>query len=168
MMRVLIPVDGSRNAEQAVRHAVKQYLKNHELEIHLLNVQPPFSRNVAAFVRKRDRDDYHREQAELALKGAGQLLDRYQVPHLTHTAVGDRAATITDTAKRLKCHHIIIGTARKNSVTRMLQDSVTNRVLELTTVPVEVITGDEISKFERYGIAAALAAALGLILLALD
>jgi hypothetical protein len=33
---------------------------------------------------------------------------------------------------------------------------------------VEVITGDEISKFERYGIAAALAAALGLILLALD
>ncbi len=168
MMRVLIPVDGSRNAEHAVRHAVKGYLKNHELEIHLLNVQPPFSRNVAAFVRKRDRDDYHREQAELALAGARGVLEQYRVPHHTHVAIGERAPTITDTAKRLKCHHIVIGTARKNSLTRMLQDSVTNRVLELTTVPVEIVAGDEISNLERYGIAAAIATAIGLLLLALD
>ena len=35
-----------------------------------------------------------------------------------------------------------MGTARKNSLTRMFESSVTNRVLELTTVPVEVIAGD--------------------------
>ena len=168
MVRVLIPVDGSRNAQQAVRHVVKDYMKNNELEIHLLNVQPPFSRHVASFVRKRDRDAYHREQAEQALSDARALLAQYQVPFHTHVAIGERAPIITDTARRLNCHHIVIGTARKNSLTRMLQDSVTNRVLELTTVPVEVVAGDEISKFERYGIAAAVAAALSLILLALD
>lgn len=168
MVRVLIPVDGSRNAQQAVRHAVKGYMQNSELEIHLLNVQPPFSRHVATFVRKRDRDAYHREQADKALDGARSILAQYAVPFHTHVAVGERAPTITETARRLNCHHIVIGTARKNSLTRMLQDSVTNRVLELTTVPVEVVAGDEISKFERYGIAAAVAAALSLILLALD
>lgn len=168
MFRVLVPVDGSRNAQQAVHHAVKEYMRNNRLQIHLLNVQPPFSRHVAAFVRKRDRDAFHRDQAEQALRAAQAILHRYRVPFRTHVAVGERAPIITDTARRLKCHHIVIGTARKNSLTRMLQDSVTNRILELTSVPVEIVAGDEISKFERYGIAAAAAAALGLILLALD
>lgn len=168
MVRVLIPVDGSRNGQQAIHHVVKDYMRNNALEIHLLNVQPPFSRHVATFARKRDRDAYHREQADRALDGARAILARYDVPYHTHVAIGERAPVITDTARRLNCHHIVIGTARKNSLTRMLQDSVTNRVLELTTVPVEVVAGDEISKFERYGIAAAVAAALGLILLALD
>ncbi|MFL6623802.1 MAG: universal stress protein [Sulfurifustaceae bacterium] len=167
-MRVLIPVDGSRNAEQAVRHAVKEYLKNHELEIHLLNVQPPFSRDISAFVRKRDRDDYHREQAALALAGARRILEQCGVPHHRHIAVGNRAVLITGFAKRLQCHHIVIGTARKNSLTRMLQDSVTNKVLELTRVPVEIVTGGEISKLERYGVPAAIATAIGLLLLAMD
>lgn len=167
-VRVLIPVDGSRNAQQAVHHAVRGYMQDNELEIHLLNVQPPFSRHVATFVRKRDRDAYHREQADRALDGARAILAAYGVPFHTHVAVGERAPVITDTARRLNCHHIVIGTARKNSLTRMLQDSVTNRVLELTSVPVEVVAGDEISKLERYGIAAAVAAAVSLLLLALD
>ena len=67
-------------------------------------------------------------------------------------------------AKRLGCHHIVMGTARKNSLTRMFEASVTNRVLELTTVPVEVIAGDAISKLERYGIPAAIGAGLALLL----
>jgi hypothetical protein len=57
-----------------------------------------------------------------------------------------------------------MGTARKNSLTRMFEASATNRVLELTTVPVEVIAGDAISKLERYGIPAAIGAGLALLL----
>ena len=37
-------------------------------------------------------------------------------------------------------------------------------MLELTTVPVEVIAGDAISKLERYGIPAAIGAGLALLL----
>ena len=59
-----------------------------------------------------------------------------------------------------------MSTARKNSLTRMLEASVTNRVLELTTVPVEVIAGDAVSKLERYGIPAGIGGTLGLLLLA--
>ena len=62
-----------------------------------------------------------------------------------------------------------MSTARKNSLTRMLEDSVTNRVLELTSVPVEVIAGENISRLERYGLPAVIGAALAaLVLAALD
>jgi hypothetical protein len=48
----------------------------------------------------------------------------------------------------------------------MLEASVTNRVLELTTVPVEVIAGDAVSNLERYGIPTGVATAIGLMLFA--
>ena len=48
----------------------------------------------------------------------------------------------------------------------MFEASVTNRVLELTTVPVAVIAGDAVSKLERYGIPAGIGGALGMLLLA--
>jgi hypothetical protein len=62
---------------------------------------------------------------------------------------------------------VIALAARKSSLTRMVEASVTNRVLELTTVPVEVIAGDAVSRLERYGIPAAIGAGL-MLLLAID
>ena len=37
----------------------------------------------------------------------------------------------------------------------MFEASVTSKVLDLTTVPVEVIVGDAVSKLERFGIPSA-------------
>lgn len=59
-----------------------------------------------------------------------------------------------------------MSTAHKNSLTRLVENSVTNKVLELTTVPVEVIAGDSVSKVERYAIPAGLGAALALLIAA--
>lgn len=50
----------------------------------------------------------------------------------------------------------------------MIEDSVTNRVLEATPVPVEVVAGDAISKWERWGLPAGVLGAGGLLLLAMD
>ena len=62
----------------------------------------------------------------------------------------------------------IVATARKNSITRMLQDSVTNGVLEQTSVPVEIIAGDDVSTLERWGLPAGLGAAIALLIAAAD
>ncbi|MET0441795.1 MAG: universal stress protein, partial [Casimicrobiaceae bacterium] len=65
--------------------------------------------------------------------------------------------------------HIVLATARKSSLTRMVESSITNRVLDLTSVPVEVVVGDSVSRLERYGIPLGLGAGLGtLMLLAFD
>jgi hypothetical protein len=51
----------------------------------------------------------------------------------------------------------------------MLEDSVTNRVLENTPVPVEVVAGDAVSRLERWGLpVGALAAVGGLVWLAVE
>jgi nucleotide-binding universal stress UspA family protein len=169
MLKVLVPVDGSPNALRAVRHAIDEYRRHHELELHLLNVQPRLSKHISRFVSRQDREAWHRERAEEALRAAQTLLVEAGVPHGSHWAVGDRAREICRAAKRLGVHHIVMGTARKNSLTRMLEDSSTNKVLESTPVPVEVVTGDAVSRWERWGLVPiGVAGAGGLALLAID
>ena len=168
MLKVLVPIDGSRNCQFAVKHVIKEFMNNTAMEIHLLNVQPPFSSYVARFVSRKSLHDYHRDESEKALGPIKQMLDGFSIPYSAHAAVGDRAKTITETARRLRCDHIVMSTARKNSLTRLVENSVTNKVLEMTSVPVEVIAGDTVSKLERYGIPAALAAVLAALLAVAD
>ncbi|MEO6566844.1 MAG: universal stress protein, partial [Casimicrobiaceae bacterium] len=165
MLKVLVPVDGSRNAQHAVRHVIREFRKNPTFEVHLLNVQAPFSRHVAQFVAKKDRDSYHREQSEAVLAPLVTMLDEFHVPHAEHVKLGPKAETIADEAKRLHCDHIVMATARKNSLTRMVEASVTNKVLDLTSVPVEVVVGDAVSKLERFGVPLGLGAGLGALAL---
>jgi nucleotide-binding universal stress UspA family protein len=168
MQRILIPVDGSRNAEFAVRHVITEFMKDSAKEVHLLNVQPPLSQHVAQFVSRRNRDEWHREQAEKALAPARRLLEQHGVPHASSYKLGDKALVIADEARRLRCHHIVMSTARKNSLTRMLQDSTTNQVLERTSVPVELIAGNAVSRLERWGIPAGAGALLAMLIAAVD
>ncbi|MFO1199288.1 MAG: HAD-IC family P-type ATPase [Burkholderiaceae bacterium] len=164
MARLLVPVDGSPNSLQAVRQVVGEFAGNTSMEIHLLNVQPPFSRDVARFFTRSTVRELHRERAEQALAPARRILDEHGVPHASHAEVGDRARAIADTARRLRCDRIVMGTARKNSLTRLVENSVTTRVVELATVPVELVAGGSVSRWERWGIPAAIGGALAMAL----
>jgi len=163
LRRVLVPVDGSRNSDFALRHVVDEFAKDPKMEVHLLNVQSPFSSHVAQFVDRRNREAWHQDEAEKALEPARNLMRQHGVPHTAGYRLGDKARIIADEAGRLECGQIVMATARKNSVTRMLQDSVTNQVLEHTTVPLEVIAGDSVSALERWGIPAGIALLLALL-----
>lgn len=166
ILRVLVPVDGSRNSEYALRHVMNEFANNSAMEIHLLNVQPPFSRHIAQFIGSRTRESFHHDEAEKALRPARQLVEKFGVPYSAHVKVGNKAAAIVDEARRLRCDRIVMSTARKNSLTRMLEDSTTNKVLDKTPVPVELIAGESVSKFERYGLPTGLGAALALLVAA--
>jgi len=164
MLKVLIPVDGSPNCQFAVKHVIKQFMNNTAMETHLLNVQPPFNKDITRFVSRKSLQDHHHDQAEEALRPIRQMLDNFSIPYSVHIEVGEKAKCIADTARRLRCDQIVMSTARKNSLTRLVENSVTNKVIELTPVPVEVIAGDAVSRWERYGIPAGLGALLALLL----
>jgi YjbE family integral membrane protein len=168
VLNVLVPVDGSRNALRAVRHAINEYRRDHELRLHLLNVQPQLSRHAARFVSRKDREGWLHDRADVAMSGAVALLTDAGVPHHTHRAIGKRAEEICRAARQLNVQRIVMGTARKNSITRMLEDSVTHKVLEMTPVPVEVVAGDAVSKWERWGLPAGVLGLGGLLILAAD
>jgi len=167
MLKILVPIDGSRSSLFAAPHVIREFMKNRALEIHLLNIQPPLSWHIARFVSGKSREEFHREEAQKVLRPARRLLDNAGVAYTLHFETGnDKAKIITETARKLECDHIVMSTARKNSLTRMLENSTTNKVLELTQVPVEVIAGDTVSRLERYGIPAGIGAILGLMFFA--
>ena len=166
LKKVLIPVDGSPNCRFAVKHVVKQFMNNTGMEVHLLNVQAPFNKDITRFVSRKSIHDHHREQAEKALRPVRQEFDNFGIPYSVHIEVGDRAEHIAGAAHRLHCDEIVMSTARKNSLTRLLEQSVTNRLLELTPVPVEIIAGDAVSRWERYGLPAGVGALIALMVTA--
>ncbi len=166
MSRVLVPSDGSANAQYGVRYVVSEFMKNPQLEIHVLNVQPPFSKDVSRFTNRQVRMEFHHEQAEKALAPVRQALESAGIAYTVHTEVGDAADCIADAARRLRCDRIVMSTARKSSLVRLVENSVTNQVLERTTVPVQVISGSSASTLERVGIPAGVGAGLIVLVLA--
>ena len=55
MIKVLVPFDGSKNSEFAIQQVANQYMKDRNVEVHVLNVQPPLSRRL----RSRHRCNLH-------------------------------------------------------------------------------------------------------------
>jgi YjbE family integral membrane protein len=167
-VKILVPVDGTSNSLAALQHVVNRYLAAHDVDVHLLHVRQPFSELVARFSSRGNRESYHWEAAQKALAPARELLDGRGVPHTDHVELGNKAETIDRIASELGAAKIVMGTARKNSLTRLIEDSVTHRVLEITKLPVEVVVGPAVSKFEFAGISAAVAALLALFVVVVD
>jgi nucleotide-binding universal stress UspA family protein len=164
MEKVLVAMAGSPNDEAVIRHVLRYSLQGAPMDIHLVNVQAPFHWHVARFIARRERDGFHQEQARLALQPCRDRLDRAGIRYTVHVMLGDSARCITELAHRLGCGRIVMGTGRKDSLVRLVEDCAVSRVLELTTVPVEVIAGQGLSKWERYGIPAAVAALVAMAL----
>lgn len=166
MLKVLVPVDGSSNSQHAVRHVLREFRSNPAMDIHLLNVQRPFSSNITRWVDRNVVKEVHAEASEKALRPIRQMLDEAGAPYAVHLAVGEKATSIVQAAQQLRCDYIVIGTARKNSLIRTIEGSVTNEVIELTTVPVVAIAGDPASKVVRYGIPAGVGGGLAWLVVA--
>jgi len=167
--KVLVPVDGGANSLAAVRHVIGRHVGASGLEVHLLHVRTPLRRSLVRWLRGDGAPDAEREAADNAIAAARALLDEAGVPHAVHIEHGDRAHVISRTAQRLHVHQITLGTARSRSLTRILEDAATSRLLQSARVPVEVVSGGAISPFERFGIAFGMgAAALALAYAAAD
>ncbi len=168
MEKVLVPVDGSENALAAVRQVIADGARSPEREVVLLNVQPALPRHITRFFNRSEGDGYRHDRAALAFASAGKLLEASGLAFSTHSRIGERAQSIADFAREHQCHRIVVGTARKNSLSRLVQNSVTARLLENAPVPVQVVMGREISLLERIGIPTGVGAALTALVLAID
>lgn len=164
MHKVLIPVDATGNSLQAVEHLIDRHVSEGGLEVHLLHVSTPLSQYVARFLKHGERESYHRAEAKKALQPVQEVLDRFAVPYAVHAELGDRAEIVHRIAQRLHVDEIVIGTARPSSLTRIIEDSVTNRIIEASAVPVDVIPGNEISRVEKFGLPASVGALFALLL----
>jgi nucleotide-binding universal stress UspA family protein len=152
-MRSLIPVLDSVNALPAVRHVIRESLHGERCDVQLVDVRSPLGHALKGWLTVD------------SLKPASELLDRFRVRHtVRRLETRDRAGAIAAAARRHGADTIVLGAARYRSATRMSEDVVIQKLLEVAPVPVLVVTGKEVSPIERYGVAAGLGATLGLIL----
>lgn len=140
MPRILIAVDGSKNAERAVQHVIDLTTRRGPIEVHLLNVQPPIeSGEVRRFVSKATIDAYYRDEGTAALAGAEALLKQAGCPYVAHIEAGHFAETIADHARRHGCDRIVMGTRGMSTLGNWLLGSVATKVIHLVDVPVTLI-----------------------------
>lgn len=168
MRKVLVPIDGSANSGLAIKHIIRMQQQNESMEVHLLNVQQPLNRQASRFVDGNVLSDYHQEQSTEALKQAIADLKSANIACIEHAMVGDSAETIVAFAKEHQCDLILMGSGRKNSFIRFMENSVTNQVLEMSDVPVEVIPGQPATMLERLGLPAGVGVGLTLLFLATE
>jgi YjbE family integral membrane protein len=154
MNNILIPVDGSKNSDMAVKHAVRTYGKDPNAHFHLCNVQPILYRHISKFLSKQNIDEWHAERASQAAVSASSYLEKQGLNFSFTYACGDKGNAIRDEAIRLECDRIVIGTSKKNSLSRLFENSTTAKLLEISDIPVEVVTGSSLPALERWGIPA--------------
>ena len=154
MNNILIPVDGSKNSDLAVRHAVRVYGQDPTAHFHLCNVQPTLYRHIGKFLSKQAINEWHAERAQLAAASASSYFEKQGLNFSFTYVCGEKGVAIRDEAVRLGCNRIVIGTSKKNSLSRLFENSTTASLLEISDIPVEVVTGESLPALERWGIPA--------------
>lgn len=140
MQRILVPVDGSLDAMQAVRQAIREAKSSVPAEIHLLNVQPraiPEESMIAVPVE--DLDTYYYTRSALALAAAERALHDAGVDFVSHREVGPVAERILEKQRELDCTLILMSTHGHGRLLGKLLGSVSSRVLSTAKVPVTLV-----------------------------
>jgi len=140
-MKILIPVDGSANAQRAVDHVIETFAVFKDLpQLLILNVQWNVAKgNVKLFINQQTIDDYYREQGMAALESARAALDAAKLPYQYHISVGTPAEAIAQYAGEQGIDQIVMGRQGQGGVQTLLLGSIVNKVLHLVTCPVLLI-----------------------------
>ena len=140
-MKMLLPVDGSANAQRAVDHVISNIAALKEApQLLLLNVQWNVATgNVKLFINQETINDYYREQGLVALQSARAALDAAGLPYQYHISVGTPAEAIAQYAQEQGVDQIVMGRQGQGGLQSLLLGSVVNKVLHLAGCPVLLV-----------------------------
>ncbi|MCC6533826.1 MAG: universal stress protein [Burkholderiales bacterium] len=140
MYTMLVAVDGSEHAENAVRYALDMARRLGEARILLLNVQPPaMSGEVSNLLTAEEVMDQHTEAGRRVLESAQALVDQAGVANDTEIAIGRPAESIVECAHRRGCDAIVMGASSHGRVHSLVLGSVASKVAHMAEVPVTVV-----------------------------
>jgi nucleotide-binding universal stress UspA family protein len=138
MLKVLVPVDGSKNCLRAVQYLIDQApLYKDPNDIHLLNVQHAFPGTVRGV--REEAEKFHRDEGIKALADARKLLDGAGIKYEYHIIVGEAAEAIVQFVKQHKLDQMVMCTRGMGAVANMLLGSVASSVLQASEVPVVLV-----------------------------
>ncbi len=139
-MKLLVAVDGSDLALDAVRHALRLRDAGLKADLVLATVQEPtFLYEMVLPPSAEVLERVSGAVGNRALQGAEALLRAAGVPFEREIGSGDPAQTLIDLAGRHGCEGIIVGARGLGAVRSALLGSVSQAVLHASVVPVTVV-----------------------------
>lgn len=140
-MKILIPLDGSSNADRAVDYVINHIstLKQPP-QLLLLNVQWKVATgNVKLFISQETINDYYREQGMAALQQARATLDAAKLSYEYHISVGTPAEGIAQYVKEHQVDQVVMCRHGQGGLQALLLGSVVSKVLHLVDCPVLLV-----------------------------
>jgi nucleotide-binding universal stress UspA family protein len=138
---VLVPLDGSPLAEDALRHAIAV----HGCRITVLNVVTPIEAGMSegnVLETDEEREEKARKRAENLVEDAKEETDTEEESETTVEVVrGDPAEEILDRVEESDIDHVVMGShgGERGALTRRLLGTVSSKVVSEAPVSVTVV-----------------------------
>lgn len=143
-MKILVPVDGSEQALDAVRYALRLREDGLAATFLLAAIQEPTF--VYEMILSPDADVLERVTGAVgarAMKGAEDLFRQADVSFSTEIGSGEPAQALIEIAERHHCEAIIMGARGRGALRSALLGSVSQGVLHASKVPVTIVKHPE-------------------------
>lgn len=140
ILKILIPLDGSERALNALHHAMHLHQEGLRASFVLAAVQDPvygYEKLLPTDASLVDR--LSGAMGERALAEAEALLNAAGIPFERKIASGEPAAVLLDIAQQFGCSAIIISTRGRGALRSALLGSVSQAVLQSATIPVTLV-----------------------------
>ncbi len=140
MLKILIAVDGSELALDAVKYALRLREQGLAAGLVLANVQEPASFYEMLTVRDPQRlQGLSVSAGNHSLQGARQLCDAAGVDYEFEIGLGEPAHTVLDIAERYGCSAIIAGARGKGGLGGGDLGSVAHELMHVSRLPVTIV-----------------------------
>ncbi|WP_173916687.1 universal stress protein [Halobacillus sp. Marseille-Q1614] len=137
--KLLVPFDGSSGSLRALQHAI-QMAKNTDVELVILNVQFNYNtRNVRKFTADHQIRAFQDEAARRSFEKAEELLEGSGVTYTLRKRIGLPDQAILEESRNEGIQAIVMGTRGVGRVKGALLGSVSQNVLQSTTIPVTIV-----------------------------
>ena len=140
MPKILIAVDGSTLALDAVHHVLGLVRDGLQADVVLANVQQAAS--LYELVMSRDPEliaSASVAAGEDLMASARALLDAAGVPYETEIGIGDPAHTLVDLIENTQCDMAVIGARGQGALSSALLGSVSQSLAHASPVPVTIV-----------------------------
>lgn len=138
-------VDGSEYTVKAANYLVQHpSLFGPDAELHLLNVHLPVPAGLALtnarlILGENAIANYYRDEAEVALKPAEEVLHKAGIVFHSGYKVGSIADEIVDTVRQQHIDIIVMGSHGHSPLANVVMGSIATKVLAASTVPVLIV-----------------------------
>ena len=151
MPKLLVAVDGSENAQHAVRYVVKLAPELTRLDVCILNVRDPpvVYGEVSRYLPKEKTEKWTREVGKKLVATAEALFHEASFPCISEVLIGEVAPTIVRRAKELGCDAIVMGSRGMTSLKNLVLGSIASRVVHLSDIPVVLVKASALNQHAR-------------------